>query len=204
MRVLLIALALLLVACPKQRAPATSGGTLPSDAVSDPEVRRVLDAALSLFGAAKVVVRGKRFRSDCSGFVTACWYAAPRELTDDRAAGRSGTEQIFDTVKRRGRVVPANAVRPGDLVFFHNTYDRNRNGARDDRFTHVALVESVDPDGTVHYAHYASGRVKRGVLNPRHPAVARDPDSGKVWNSFLRRGGGEVLAGQLFHRFARP
>ncbi len=203
MRVLLLALALLLTACPKQQAPTTSGA-LPSDSVTDPVVRRVLDTALGLFGATRVVVKGKSFRADCSGFVTACWYAAPRELVTSGAAGRSGTEQIFNSLKARGRIVSAAAVRPGDLVFFHNTYDRNRNGARDDRFTHVALVEAVDADGTVHYAHYASGRVKRGILNPRRPDTARDPDSGKVWNSFLRRGGGKVLAGQLFHRFGRP
>jgi hypothetical protein len=167
-------------------------------------VRRVLDTALSLFGAEKITVQGRPFRADCSGFVSACWYAAGRELVDGGTKGNSGTELIYRSLERRRSLVPRNAARPGDLVFFNDTYDRNRNGARDDRFTHVGLVEIVDQDGTVHYAHHASGRVKRGVLNPRHPNQARDPDSGKTWNSYLRRGGGEVLAGQLFLRFGRP
>lgn len=202
MRILLLVLALVLVGCPKQ-APNTSG-TLPSGSVKDPELRRVLDTALSLHGQTKVVVKGKPFRSDCSGFVTACWYAAPRALITAQGTGSSGTEQIFTSLQRKGRIVAASAVRPGDLAFFHNTHDRNRNGARDDRFTHVALVERVDVDGTVHYTHFASGKVKRGVLNPRQPNTPRDPDSGKTWNSYLRRGGGKVLAGQLLHRFGRP
>ena len=54
MRILLLVLALVLVGCPKQ-APNTSG-TLPSGSVKDPELRRVLDTALSLHGQTKVVV----------------------------------------------------------------------------------------------------------------------------------------------------
>ncbi len=210
MRALLpIAVAALLLigtGCPKQQGAATTSGdhVLPSDRVTDPDVRRVLDTALGLYGAEKLTVRGRPFRADCSGFVSACWYAAGRELVDGGAKGRSGTELIYWSLARRRGLVGRNAARPGDLVFFHDTYDRNGNGARDDTFTHVALVEMVDPDGTVHYTHHSSGNVKRGVLNPRHPNKARDPDTGKTWNSFLRRGRGDVLAGQLFYRFGRP
>ncbi len=201
----LLAAALLVGGCAKQRAPATSGSpTLPSDRVSDPALKRVLDAALSMQGSSRVRVDGRTFRADCSGFVIACWHAANRELIDPGAKGRSGTALIFDSLRKRGRLVAKGAARGGDLVFFHNTYDRNRNGVRDDTFTHVALVEYVDPDGTVHYMHFASGKVKRGVFNPKHPDTARDPDHGKAWNSFLRRGGGKVLAGQLVHRIGRP
>ena len=31
-----------------------------------------------------------------------------------------------------------------------------------------------------------------------------DPASGKVWNSYLRKGGGKTLTSQLLFRFARP
>ena len=206
MRAILVlpALALLLVGCPQRKPPAHSGGGLPSDSVTDPAVKRVLDTALELYGANKLTVEGRSFRGDCSGFVSACWYAAGRDLVDGGAGGRSGTELIYRSIEARRGLIGRNAAQPGDLVFFHNTYDRDGNGLRDDLFTHVALVERVDPDGTVHYSHHAGGAVKRGVLNPRHPAQARDPDTGKTWNSYLRRGGGEVLAGQLFHRFGRP
>ena len=83
-------------------------------------------------------------------------------------------------------------------------WDRNGNKFRDDRFTHVALVEKVDPDGSIHITHYVSGRVKRDVMNLKHRSVARDPGSGKTWNSYLRKGGGKVLSGQLLFRLGRP
>ena len=95
-------------------------------------------------------------------------------------------------------------MRPGDLAFFHNSWDRNGNKLRDDRFTHVALVERVADDGTIRLLHFASGKVKRDVMNLRHKNTARDPDTGETLNSYLRRGGGKVLTGQLFFRFGRP
>ena len=199
LRLLLLAVALLLTACPK--TPPTNSGT--ASVQVHAQVRQVLAAASNLQGRKRVVVGGKTFRADCSGFVSGCWSAARRDLIGASARGSSGTELIYDTLKRAGRIVPARALRPGDVAFFHDTYDRNRNGARDDRFTHVALVEKVDGDGTVHYAHFLSGKVKRGVLHPKRPDEARDA-SGKVLNSYLRRGKGRVLAGQLVFAFGRP
>lgn len=198
-RVVLIVAALLLVGCPK-KATTTSGSAAVQ---SHADVAKVLTASDRLQGRKRVAVGGKTFRSDCSGFVSGCWYAARKDLIDGSARGSSGTELIYDTLRRAGRIVPATAVRPGDLAFFHDTYDRNRNGVRDDRFTHVALVETVDADGTVHYAHFASGKVKRGVLHPRRSDDAKD-GSGKALNSYLRRGKGRVLAGQLVFAFGRP
>ena len=199
----LIAIVVLGAGCPKKTPPVTSGDPGVTSPATNAEVRWVLEAAARLQGATRVAVKGETFRSDCSGFVTACWYAAGRDLVDSEAKGTSGTAQIYDTLSREGRLVDPVHAHPGDIVFFHNTYDRNRNGVRDDRFSHVALVESVDADGTVHYAHFASGRVKRGVLNPRHPDDPIGPGK-KPWNSYLRRGGGKVLAGQLFVGFGRP
>ena len=41
----------------------------------------------------------------------------------------------------------------GDVVFFDNSYDRNRNDRLDDLLTHIAIVVSVDEDETVHMMH---------------------------------------------------
>jgi len=111
---------------------------------------------------------------------------------------------IYRTFKAQKRVHNRKRPKPGDIAFFHNTHDRNGNGLRDDRFTHIALVESVADDGTVRFLHFASGRVQRDHLNRFHRNVARDPDSKKVWNDTIRRGGGKTLAGQLLFRFASP
>ena len=37
-----------------------------------------------------------------------------------------------------------NNPKPGDVVFFDNTYDRNKNKRLDDSLTHIAIVVSVD------------------------------------------------------------
>ena len=167
------------------------------------DVDRVLEQATLLMGETKVSVDGVPFRSDCSGFVLACYSSIDRRLIDPTIPAKSGTELIFKTLKKQGRIVKGKG-KAGDLVFFHNTWDKNGNGLRDDRFTHIGLVESVDPDGRVHFAHYASGVVKKGILSPSRPNLSRDPETRAILNSHIRRRGGRTLAGQLFHRFGRP
>ena len=168
------------------------------------DVRQILDRALMMMGAEKVRVDGRPYRSDCSGFVSAIFEAEGVELTKPGVSAPSGTETIYRSLKARSRIVGNGRVKPGDLAFFHNTWDRNDNKLRDDRFTHVALVERIRADGTIQLVHYASGKVKRDVMNLRHKTVARDPETGEPLNSYLRRGGGKVLTGQLFFRFGRP
>ena len=168
------------------------------------DLDRVLAQALMLLGEERLRVGGSSYRSDCSGFVTAAYDAAELDLVGPDPRGRSGTEQIFRYLKSRGRIHADKRPRPGDLAFFHNTVDRNGNGLRDDRFTHIALVEKVNDDGTIQLMHFASGKVKRDVMNLYHPGDARDPATGRPRNSFLRRGGGKVLTGQLFFKFGRP
>lgn len=167
------------------------------------DLDRVIEQAIQLLGQREIRVGGQGFRSDCSGFVTAVYSAIDLPLIDPDEGGISGTHTLFRSLAKRGRIRRQN-LRPGDLLFFHNTWDRNGNRLRDDRFSHVAVVESVDADGTVHFVHFASGQVKRDVLNLQHRGVAKDPDTGKTWNSHLRRGRGRVLAGQLYFKAGRP
>ena len=157
-----------------------------------------------MLGQKKVRVDRKPFRSDCSGFVTACYSTIGTELTDPTQSGKSGTEIIFKSLKKAGRIHNKRRPQAGDLAFFHNTHDRNGNGLRDDRFTHIALVERIDSDGTVYLLHHVSGKVRRDRLNRLHRSVIRDPGSGKEWNSHLRRGGGKTLSAQLLFRFGTP
>lgn len=157
-----------------------------------------------MVGSTRVSVRGQSRRADCSGFVCACFEAADIPLIDDGVEGASGTERIWRTMARRGVTVAPGKARPGDVLVFDHTYDRNRNGRPDDPFSHVALVEDVDPDGTVTYLHYGSKGVTRAVMNVRHAADATDPATGKAWNSVLGTVGRKRLSGQLLRGVARP
>ncbi len=136
--------------------------------------------------------------------MTAAFARAGVELITPGIGGVSGTESIYRSLKAEGNLRPSARIRPGDLLFFHNTWDRNKNGLRDDPFSHVGLVESIEDDGTITFFHFATGRVRRGAMNLRHPNEPRDPESGKTWNSAIRSGPGRVLTGQLFFRAGHP
>jgi probable lipoprotein NlpC len=155
---------------------------------------------------------GERFTDDCSGFVSSVYQAegvplrrlmiqaAPRETSGVAAAYRAA--EAYGTVFGGGGQWP----RPGDMVFFHDTYDRNRNGQVDDPFTHVGIVERVE-DGTVTFLHRAGRGVVRSALTLDRPDQARDA-GGRELNSALRDkrprlSGVPSLAGELFQGYGR-
>ena len=141
----------------------------------------------SLVGQARVVLGGKSFNGDCSGFVRACLTHVGLDVVEPGDEGASGTEIFYRAIERRGGIHSDDLPQPGDLVFFSNTYDRNDNGKLDDDFTHVGLVESVSDLGTVHFLHYIGGAVRIGRLNLLRPHDDADSNSGTILNDFLRR-----------------
>lgn len=157
-------------------------------------------------------VNGARFGADCSGFVAAVYEGEgiPLQRLAARAAPRetSGVAAIYQAAKRYGTVFGGGGEWPvpGDLVFFHDTYDRDRDGRAEDVFTHVGVVEYVS-GGTVVFLHRGSKAVVRAALNVDHPDRAVGPD-GLRMNSSLRDRkpplrGGDTLAGQLFAGYGR-
>ncbi len=183
-----------------------AGGDLPD---------RLASRAASLVGhSGRFEVGGARLNADCSGFVEAVYMAEGVPLVRLVAAAapaeRSGVAGLFRAMERYGTVFGGGGAwpAPGDLVFFHDTYDRNRNAARDDRFTHVGVVERVE-HGTVVFLHRGGREVVRGVLTPDRPLEPADGD--RVLNTALREKArrardGEretTLAGALFAGYAR-
>jgi len=75
---------------------------------------------------------------------------------------------------------------PGDLVFFDDTVDRNRDGRWNDALTHIAVVISVDPDGTMVMAHAGTSQGRATIrMNLTRPHDHTDA-SGHTLNGFLR------------------
>jgi hypothetical protein len=138
--------------------------------------------------------------SACNGLVEAV-------LSDAGLPLKGNVRTLYAEMAERGWLHDAPLPQPGDIVFFDNTYDSNRNGRQDDLLSHIAVVVEVDDDGTVQMVHHASKGIRPLTMNLLHPSARRAPD-GKVWNSHLGRPGyareGQVLAGELFHRFASP
>lgn len=162
---------------------------------------RVVALARNLLGSRQVAVNGKRYPDDCSGFVRAVYEHAGVDLMSDARAGDSGTQAIYRYAQRHGHVYQHGDPQPGDLVFFRDTYDKNRVGRPGNGLTHVAVVDAADSDGTVHIIH----RVQRGVvryrMNLARPHLHVDPASRQTLNDYLRIAGKQthpVLTGELF------
>jgi len=111
---------------------------------------------------------GRPFRGDCSGFVLSLLARAGVRVA--LPAARSRSESLYLASQR------VAAPRPGDLAFFHDTYDRNRDGRANDPYTHVALVEAVLGREVllVHRSGCGIERVRMDLSRPADPD-ANDP-----------------------------
>lgn len=203
----LLALAVLAACGGPGRAVRTSRPALTGDLPA----RLAARAASFLGHAGSFRVGGERFNADCTGFVEAVYetegiplrslmrLAAPRE--------RSGVAAAYHAVQRFGHLFGGGGEwpAPGDLVFWHDTYDRNRNGRPDDPYTHVGVVEYV-AGGTVVFLHFGGKGVARGAMTPDRP---EEPAAdGYLLNSRLRAkppriGDAPLLAGALFAAYGR-
>ncbi len=178
--------------------------TLPADDSSEqgPQRRgsrlgnKVARAAVSFIGHGRIVVDGERQRYDCSGMVCAAHRKADRPL-------QGSSRMLFDMAKSEGVYHRRKRPSSGDVAFFDNTYDRNKNGRRDDDLSHVAIVETVDGDGTITLVHLGGKGIKRIKMNLKRPHDRVD-ENGKTLNHVIRRGrdGGPVLTGELARGFA--
>ncbi len=197
-------MALLGAGCASVQAPGRDGDDLGARVVARAE------QDLGLAGPFRV--EGERFPADCSGFVASVYQAEGvplRRLMGQAAPGEtSGVAAAYQAVRAYGVAFGGGGEwpRPGDLVFFHDTYDRNRNGLVDDPFTHMGIVERVE-DGSVTFLHRGARGVARGTLTLERPHQPHDAD-GRELNSVLRdkrpRLAGEpALAGELFMAYGR-
>jgi cell wall-associated NlpC family hydrolase len=143
------------------------------------------------------------YTDDCTGFVRWSYSAAGVELFPERGrTGENGVQAIHRKAKL-ARALHWRAPRPGDLVFFRETYDKNRDGRRNDGLTHVGIVEEIESDGTVVYLHRAGKGIVRSRLNPGRPSW--HTRNGKVWNDYVRGkqpGSRAYLSGELFAGYA--
>jgi hypothetical protein len=158
---------------------------------------RVARAAASFVGKGKLVVDGRRYRWDCSGFVEAAYAKAGLSYQGSSA-------DLYATARAGGLLEKGKIPRVGDVAFFDDTYDRNRNGRRDDELSHVAIVESIDAVGTITLVHHGSKGIVRIKMNLRRPHDRTDAD-GNVLNDPLRAAKdsdkGPVLTGELWKAF---
>ena len=199
---------------PRPPAPATTApGALQIEEVPEEQPAAppagLGDGSMSseMLAAAQRLV-GMDTNYDERGFLTHLLQVAAVELTP--ADGEDLVKALYSRLNGQERVYgPAEAPRTGDVVFFHNTYDRDRDNRADDWFTMAAVVERTDGDGTVHFIGFARGQVRRLVMNLDRPAVRRNESTSQEMNSLLRtkslsdRPFTAYLAGELFASYGK-
>ena len=134
-----------------------------------------------------------------AGYVVAV-YAANEVTLGNAAAG--SIADLYRKAQQTGTIYHSSRPAVGDLVFFHNTFDRNADGRQNDWYSHVGIVESVDEQGTIALLSYLGGKVGRTYMNLESPALAER--AGKPLNTRMKAEstGSEFLAGKLFAGFA--
>jgi hypothetical protein len=147
---------------------------------------------------------GTRAGRDCFGFVVEVYRRNGVDLREDGGEpGDNGVRILWRFADRRGALHRRGAPAVGDLVFFDDTYDRNRDGRRNDPLTHVGIVEKVEGD-RIWFVHRVGRGVVRSVMSLDEPTVrSRD---GEPLNDYIRlgrRSHGDRLAGALFAGFAK-
>lgn len=162
--------------------------------------KAVVNGSRALLGRRQLSFGSQVYVPDCLGLVEAAY--APVDFSFIRDM-RGVYDQAWELEVFHKDPLP----HPGDVAFFDNSFDKNRNGRRDDPLTHVGVVESVDEDGTIVMIHLGSrGKpVTRKRMNLLRPHTTRD-EAGKIINEHLRatsaRDGGPTLAAELWSGFA--
>ncbi|MBU50529.1 MAG: hypothetical protein CL920_17775 [Deltaproteobacteria bacterium] len=113
--------------------------------------------------------RFMRFRSDCSGWVRCMFSRYGLDLMRPPGDQRgNGVLLIRKFIGAYGTLHRSRTPALGDVVFWHYTYDKDRNGKLDDYWTHIGIVERIESDGRISILHY-NRKVKRLYMDLRQP-----------------------------------
>jgi len=153
-----------------------------------------------------------KFTSDCIGFVRYVYYRSGVDILKTYGDGRGGVSSLYNGMKQRNWIYEGKMPDLGDLIFFDNTYDVNRDRKWNDALTHIGIVSGYGKNNTIFFIHYASGGVKEDRINLFYPNThAFRQKNGKLYviNSHLRFNRGEgysrkdYIASSFFRCFGK-
>ena len=180
-------LLLLLCSCATAAPPparVSSGPSILSPAAAKTkDVRQKLaEGGNYVLGKKELVIRGKRFNMDCTGAVLAIYYYAGIDLARDfNKYNGNGVTRLYRSLESKDLLYETQYPVTGDIIFWDNTYDRNKDGKRNDSLTHVGMVMNAFSDGTIEYVHL---NYRRGIIieymNLREPDVYQQLQKGQV------------------------
>ncbi len=172
---------------------------------------KLVEGAHSIRGRNRLVIGGRRFNADCTGTVLAIYWYAGIDLASPLARYRgNGVTRLYRFLEEEQALYSTRRPKAGDIIFWDNTYDRNKDGQANDYLTHTGMVVAVEDDGTVHYVHH---NYRKGVvfarMNLYKPGVYTEVVDGeqRIINSPMRMRGSpnfdKWLASQLTRSFGR-
>ena len=169
---------------------------------------RIAARATGLVGVASLRTVSRTVPDDCTGLVRLAYSSAGIDLmaAGPGRKGDNGVTHLYRAARARGALHRAKP-RPGDLVFFRETYDRDGDNLRDDGLTHVGVVERVEPGGLITFIHRGGKGIARARMHLRWPATHRGRKGREVLNDYLRRASRRhraYVTGELFAGFASP
>ena len=194
----------------KERAqrPSAGGQTCCKSVEASSRRTAIVRTASKLVGATNIQVNGKRIAYDCAGVTRAIFLAHGIDLYNSGSLDpqANGVRLIHHHISQHGRFHQGPVVRPGDLVFFDNTWDYNGDGIINDPLTHVGIVERQEADGTVIFISRVAGAIERYRMNLALPHLHKTAE-GRILNDYIRRKDlnhpfdASYLTGELFSGF---
>lgn len=138
-----------------------------------PAGERVARSARAFVGRTRLRVAGRTYNLDCSGTILAIYHDAGIDLLPQfqRQSG-NGVRRLYGIARDHSLLYEPKLPRPGDVIFWDNTYDRNGDRLWNDELTHAGIVISAGPDGQVEYVHH---NYSRGIVVERMNLY--DPDA---------------------------
>jgi hypothetical protein len=173
--------------------------------LSQEQRQRLIRLAHEAVGKSRIALKHRSFRADCSGTIRALFAQARIPLGGIlKREADNDVKLIYRFVQSYGRIIKNNPL-PGDLVFFHNTYNRNGTKKMDDALTHIGIVEKID-NNIIYFIHHMGKSIIRSRMNIKKPRLAIDPQTKERINHILRRAQGPqraYTAGELCAGFGR-
>jgi hypothetical protein len=153
-----------------------------------PSRNAIVQTAAKLVGARTIESNGRRIAYDCAGVTRAVFLRHGIDLygSSDNDPEANGVRLIYAHIQQQGTFHQGPGARPGDLIFFNDTWDYNGDGKVNDPLTHIGIVERQESDGTIVFISRVAGAVERYHMNLGLPHVHRTVN-GRLLNDYIRR-----------------
>ncbi len=133
----------------------------------------------------------------------------PREKKDSDGKWLTIAGLMHQYFKENGKLFKNGNPKKGDIIFFDNTYDRNKNNKADDILTTVGIVIDVDKEETINFYYYTKNSIVINQMNLKNQKVEflteknvkKSLNTKMFWRNKQQKDSFPELSGELFNSF---